>query len=130
MTEDKAHNPNDLGDEAHNRMQEDKCNAIWKTGIQTPMAQGRSTKTILVIKWIRTSRLSIKNSLSAGGVQGAVGLGARPSNPQNGTKSSFWDPRFVLEFARIRRPAVQIWSRNDLDLMRQEEFRVLFGTVG
>ena len=28
------------------------------------MAQGRSTQTIATIKWIRTSRLSIKNSLS------------------------------------------------------------------
>ena len=28
------------------------------------MAQGRSTKIISMIKWIRTSRLSIKNSLS------------------------------------------------------------------
>ena len=34
-------------------------------GIQIPMAQGRSTKIISMIKWIRTSRLSIKNSLSA-----------------------------------------------------------------
>jgi len=33
-------------------------------GIQTPMAQGRSTKIISMIKWIRTSRLSIKNPLS------------------------------------------------------------------
>ena len=32
--------------------------------IQTPTAQGRSTKIISMIKWIRTSRLSIKNSLS------------------------------------------------------------------
>jgi len=32
----------------------------------TPMAQGRSTKIISMIKWIRTSRLSIKNSLSVG----------------------------------------------------------------
>ena len=31
-------------------------------GIQTPMARGRST----IIKWIRTSRLSIKYSLSDG----------------------------------------------------------------
>ena len=30
-----------------------------------PMAQGRSTKTISTIEWIRTSRLSIKKSLSA-----------------------------------------------------------------
>jgi len=28
------------------------------------MAQGRSTKIITMIKWIRTSRLSIKKSLS------------------------------------------------------------------
>ena len=28
------------------------------------MAQGRSTKIISIIKWIRTSRLSIKDSLS------------------------------------------------------------------
>ena len=32
-------------------------------GIENSMAQGRSTKTISMIKWIRTSRLSIKNSL-------------------------------------------------------------------
>jgi len=33
-------------------------------GIQTPMAQGRSTKVISMIWWIGTNRLSIKNSLS------------------------------------------------------------------
>ena len=32
--------------------------------IQTPMAQGRSSQIISTIEWIRTSRLSIKNSLS------------------------------------------------------------------
>ena len=32
-------------------------------GIRTPMAQGRSTKFISTSKWIRTSGLSIKNSL-------------------------------------------------------------------
>ena len=41
-------------------------------GIQTPMAQGRSTKIISMIKWIRTSRLSIKNSLSLGVAPGSV----------------------------------------------------------
>ena len=41
-------------------------------GIQTHMAQGRSTKIISMIKWIRTSRCSIKNSLSWG-VTFAVG---------------------------------------------------------
>ena len=33
-------------------------------GIQAPMAQGQSTQIISMIKWIRTSRLSIKSSLS------------------------------------------------------------------
>ena len=33
-------------------------------GIQTPMAQGRSTKVISMIKWVRTSTLSLKKSLS------------------------------------------------------------------
>ena len=32
-------------------------------GIQTPMAQGRSTKIMSTIKWIRTSGLLMKNSL-------------------------------------------------------------------
>ena len=32
-------------------------------GTQVPMAQGRSTKIISMIKWIRTSRYSISNSL-------------------------------------------------------------------
>ena len=35
-------------------------------GIQNPMAQGRSTKIIWMIKQIRTNRLSIKNSLYGG----------------------------------------------------------------
>jgi len=40
------------------------------------MAQGRSTETISMIKWIRISRLSIKSSLSAGSeAQGDVHRG-------------------------------------------------------
>ena len=34
--------------------------------IQTAMAQARSTKSISMIEWIRTTRLSIKNSPSGG----------------------------------------------------------------
>ena len=33
-------------------------------GVQTPMAQGRSTKIISMIKRIRTSRFSIKKNIS------------------------------------------------------------------
>ena len=52
---------------------------------QAPMAQGRSTKIISIIKLTRTSRLSRKNSLSnrcsgayngAEGVRAGVGLAA------------------------------------------------------
>ena len=43
------------------------------------MAQGRSTKIISTVRWIRTSRLSIKNSLplliSADGVEGGAPKG-------------------------------------------------------
>jgi hypothetical protein len=41
-------------------------------GIQTPMARGRSTKIISMMKWIRTSRLSLQNSLSVGNVLSAL----------------------------------------------------------
>jgi len=54
-------------------------------GIQTPMAQGRSTKIISIIKWTRAKTLSMKNSLSnrnsgayngVEGVRAGVGLAA------------------------------------------------------
>ena len=38
------------------------------------MAQGRSTKIITMITWIRNSRLSIKHSLSLDLVDGAVAV--------------------------------------------------------
>ena len=37
-----------------------------KKGIQTPMAQGRSTETISTMKWIRISGLSTEKTLSKG----------------------------------------------------------------
>ena len=45
------------------------------------MAQGRSTKIILMVKWIRTSRLSIKNSLSAQNNGAPAGASKRASAP-------------------------------------------------
>jgi len=33
-------------------------------GVQTPMAQGRCTRIMSIIEWIRTSKLSIKNFVS------------------------------------------------------------------
>ena len=41
-----------------------KIHGYLEKGMQTPMAQGRSTKIMSMIKWIRTGRSSIKNSLS------------------------------------------------------------------
>ena len=41
------------------------------------MAQGRSTKITTVIQWIRTSRLSIKHSLSRVAEERAVAQGAK-----------------------------------------------------
>ena len=41
-----------------------KIQSYLEKGIQTPVAQGRSTKIISMIKWTRTRRLSIKISLS------------------------------------------------------------------
>ena len=46
---------------AHARFVERDHRVVFlQKGIQTPMAQGRSTEIITMIKWIRTSRLSIK----------------------------------------------------------------------
>ena len=42
-----------------------RCNPGYlEKGIQTPVAQGRSTKIISMIMWAWTGRLSIKISLS------------------------------------------------------------------
>ena len=61
-----------------------RCEAIWKMGIQTPMAQGWSSKILSTIKWSRNSRLSIKNSLSLClpglRVGGVWGTGSRNTN--------------------------------------------------
>ena len=43
-------------------------------GIQTPMAPGRSTKITLMIELLRTSKLSIKNSLPSGTWMKKVGV--------------------------------------------------------
>ena len=43
---------------------EGRYKASWKSEIHAPMAQGRSATIIAMIHWTRTSRLSIKISLS------------------------------------------------------------------
>jgi len=59
-------------------------------GIQTPMAQGRSTKIISTIKWIRNRSLSIKNYLSLQVLQ----LGTAP--PQLPTPSTLHPTLYTL----------------------------------
>ena len=58
----------------HHLRAEGRYKAIWKMGIQSSLAQGQSTKVMLMIKWIRTSRLwlSIKSSLSLSALTPAV----------------------------------------------------------
>ena len=55
-------------------------------GIQTPMAQGRSTKTISMIKWTRTRRLLKKNSRS-GTLLVLANEGVRARRVRGGFKS-------------------------------------------
>ena len=62
-------------------------------GIQTPMTQGQSTKIISTIKWIRTSRLSIKNPLSLGLLL-SVGLELPFSVPFSVLRFGVEDQRF------------------------------------
>ena len=52
--------------------------------IRTTMAQGWSTKIISMIKWIWTSRLSIKNSLSQDTVRGEGALAGQSGRPRAG----------------------------------------------
>ena len=49
---------------------ERKISGYLEKGIQTFVAQGRSTEIFSMIKWTRTSRLSLKIFLSAGALGG------------------------------------------------------------
>jgi hypothetical protein len=51
------------------------------------MVQGRSTKIIYMIKWIRTSRLSVKNCLSEG-IIGGLAIAFRFPYPQDPSQVS------------------------------------------
>jgi len=63
------------------------------------MVHGRSTKIISMIKWIRTSRLSVKNSLSGGQIGNDAelfeALSLLPLLPEGGP-SSVLELRLVL----------------------------------
>ena len=54
------------------QLQGDAAKTTSGEGVQTPMVQGRSTKIISIIEWIRTSRLSMKYSLSSRRLQEAA----------------------------------------------------------
>ena len=56
------------------------------------MAQGQSTKIISTIKWIRTSRLSIKNAVSASKVRDARRDRAVVSR-SDGRPAQDWSPK-------------------------------------
>ena len=56
---------------------EGRYKSTRKSGIQTPMAQGRSTTIVSMIQWTRTSRLSIRIFLSRARA-GAYSVRQRP----------------------------------------------------
>jgi len=64
---------------------EGRYKATWKSGILIPVAQRRSTTIISMIQWTRTSRLSIKISLS--GAQVAHSGDAEVEGFTNGSAS-------------------------------------------
>ena len=64
---------------------EGRYKTTWKSGIEIPVAQGRSTTIISMIQWTRTSRLSIKISLS--GAQVAHSGDAEVEGFTNGSAS-------------------------------------------
>ena len=64
-TVEKASRHQEVSNETCNHTIGSLISSYMEKGIQTPMAQGRSTKTIPMIRWIHTSRLSIKISLSS-----------------------------------------------------------------
>ena len=63
--------------------------SYMEKGIQTPKAQGRSAE-IIFIKLIRTSRLSIQNSLSLG--RRGVGACLRAPQGSRGQRPCRWAP--------------------------------------
>ena len=88
------------------------------------MAQGRSTKIITMIKWIRTSRLSIKNSLSLLCFGRPPHLTLRLTSRPCGRRTSRYhtvDSEWVIfgglsfNFTYVSAWQVQTWSRYTRD---------------
>ena len=92
-------------------------------GIQTPMAQGRSTEIISMIKWIRTSRLSIQNSLS-GQVVSDDRLSLMHSEELESTTAAEKMSRLThnAQSGRLtHNPRIQVVSDDRRSLMHSEE---------
>ena len=74
-------------------------------GIPTSMAQGRCTKMVCMIKWIRTSRLTIKSSLSLHGDAGGVEqLRVRPAPVLPNQRQLISQKVFVKSFFKSQFP--------------------------
>ena len=76
------------------------------------MSQGRSTKIVSMMEWIRTSRLSIKICLSCGEA-GATGAPSGPK-PDADTMLPFWfrvrGPGFLVQ--DVRNGVARVWFRD------------------
>ena len=102
-------------------MQPSTKGSLLGKGIQTPMAQGRSTQIISTIKWIRTSRLSIKNPLSLwAGFDAAHDprTGGEDERPLSGSKSSFATALICVTRGRMPASASTNHGPGIGDLMR------------
>ena len=102
------------------------CLIVGDVAINTPKAQGRSTK---MIEWIRTSRISIKKSLlplttSRGRLSEALLLlfrflivvGVAVDNKQQGPRN--WDAIARVNFSDFRVNTRQKWRFQDVEYLR------------
>ena len=88
--------------------------------MQTPMAQGQSTKNISMIKWIQFSRLSVKKSLDAGG---AVAADAGGGQAEVSTLNI--EARTLHLLVLLTKFTMQVeLSRRTLECIRRVEMRV------
>ena len=71
---------------------------LLEMGIQTPMAQGRPTKIISMIRWIRTSRLPIKSSLSSLEFERSIRIEAGGGTPEGARMGETGGLAFSLKY--------------------------------
>jgi hypothetical protein len=92
-------------------------------GIQTPMAKGRSTIIISMIKWIRTSRVSIKDFPSRGPSRSFAKRMWHIQDSQDQSMASVFRLKsfILLELFTLRSEALRHKTHNLLDQVINEK---------